>query len=89
VEPLAQQTPLEFEVPLGQQRPPAQLPDEHALLLPTGHADPSAILPAQVVPLQYWLVLLQQVVPHAVWELLHGLAQEVPLHPVDGQGFVG
>jgi hypothetical protein len=46
-------------------------------------------LAAQVVPLQYWLVLLQQVVPQAVCELLHAPAQVAPLQPVDGQVFVG
>ncbi|MFL5303954.1 MAG: hypothetical protein ACJ8F1_02025 [Polyangia bacterium] len=84
-----QQTPLEFDVPAAQQSPLEQLPDEHALLLPTGHAMALATLAAQVVPLQYWLVLLQHVVPQAVCELLHAPAHVVPLQPVDGQVFVG
>jgi hypothetical protein len=33
--------------------------------------------------------LLQQVVPQAFCELVQAAAQDVPLHPVDGQGLVG
>jgi hypothetical protein len=42
----------------------------------------------QLVPLQYWVAVVQQVVPHAVCvEALHPELQAVPalLQPVDGQ----
>jgi hypothetical protein len=85
--PLGQQIPLEFEAPVGQQIPVEQLPEVHCAL-PEGQG-PLSILAAHVVPLQYWVLFAQQLVPHAVWELVHALAHDVPLHPVDGQGFVG
>ncbi len=85
--PLGQQIPLEFEVPVGQQIPVEQLPEVHCAL-PAGQG-PLSILAAHVVPLQYWVLFAQQLVPHGVCELVHAPAHDVPLHPVDGQIFVG
>ena len=42
-----------------------------------------------LLPLQYWVLFVQQLVPQAVCELVHGAAHVEPLHPVDGHVCVG